>query len=374
MLLQFGGFPNKSFSNIVGAANHHEEKCSADGTCPGDIGEAVVDQTNFDDPRIPELAKKSNEAMTTFTTSQDKIDLHRARDHMSAAVQLAPRNAMLRAILAKILTMLRRHGEALPHYRAILKGGVVITNKLENLAGYVLSLHQSGSAGAAELNEVWPRIVSMPEVPWRSPLQCPASVEETLLAGAQPFPEPERYEIPSLLLKHRDSLLADFERVSSHPKWDSFWKGHRDHDLVSDPKQWTAINLFQMPSGWNKRFCKLARTACKIMRGNLAIEGVVNDKSVGTVDLLRLDAGAVIHPHFGQENWRFVAHFALHSEDVVYLAGNETRSLRTGEVLVLDDTFLHSVENRGKVPRINLAVNFFNPLIKPITYKEWLAQ
>merc|ERR1711972_1147292 len=93
---------------------------------------------------------------------------------------------------------------------------------------------------------------------------------------------------------------------------------------------------------WDPRFCAILPTACKILSGLREVEGIFKGKRSGQVSLLKLEAGTKLVPHFGSVNWRFTAHLGLLVPDNVFIhAGTETRRFKQGELLILDDSFLH---------------------------------
>merc|ERR1712060_789253 len=208
--------------------------------------------------------------------------------------------------------------------------------------------------------------------------QCPDLVDESLLVGAEPFPNPAKIDVTRLLASHKDAILSEFEAFRKKSDWDSefYFKHNQDNDLVqgNDLRRWTEMLLFDRGT-WDHQNCLLFPTPCKVLKGLPAVEGILHGKRSGQVSLLKLEAGTTLVPHFGSVNWRYTSHLGLLvPEDVVMHAGDKSEHFRRGEVLVLDDSFLHSVVHNGTGPRVTLFVNFFHPKTKPLTYDEWLAQ
>jgi len=177
---------------------------------------------------------------------------------------------------------------------------------------------------------------------------------------------------------NREAIAKEFDEFRRQPGWSSEWyfKPNQDNDLVlgNGKAQWTEMLLFDK-GAWDPRFCAILPTACKILAGMREVEGVFNGKRSGQVSLLKLEAGAPLVPHFGSVNWRYTAHLGLLvPENVTMYAGNEFRRFVQGEVLLIDDSFLHSVRNEARGPRVTFFVNFFHPKAKPFTVEEWYAQ
>jgi len=226
---------------------------------------------------------------------------------------------------------------------------------------------------------VWPKVVAKPGVRWRSPLQCPDLVDESLLDAAAPFPPLAGCgPVPRLLVEHREAIEREFEAFRATPGWDSerYFRPNQDNDLVggNEPRRWTEMLLLEKGQ-WDPRACQVLPTACSILRGRVEVEGILHGKRSGQVSLLKLEAGTRLVPHYGTVNWRYTAHLGLLVPDDVWMhAGNESRQYRQGEVLVLDDSFLHSVEHNGTGPRVTLFANFFPPGTKPMSLGQWLER
>jgi len=231
---------------------------------------------------------------------------------------------------------------------------------------------------ATELEQAWPSIAAAPGISWRTPLQCPDLVDEALLDGAVPFPSAEGLRVPQLLMQHKDRILGEFQAFQRQPGWDSsrYFRANQDKDLVlgKRERQWTEMLLFDRGI-WHAAHCDLLPVTCGALRGLLEVEGIAHGKRSGQVSLLRLEEGATLVPHFGSVNWRYTAHLGLLvPKGVSIQAGLEVRPYAAGEVLLLDDSFIHGVEHRGAGPRITLFVNFLHPRVEKVTYEQWLAE
>eukprot|EP00927_Polykrikos_kofoidii_P041115 TRINITY_DN35033_c0_g1_i1.p1 TRINITY_DN35033_c0_g1~~TRINITY_DN35033_c0_g1_i1.p1 ORF type:complete len:425 (-),score=47.13 TRINITY_DN35033_c0_g1_i1:33-1241(-) len=320
-------------------------------------------------PAVTSLMSKAENAI------RQKYNYSLALEYLGKAFLLSPESPGVRQFYASVLLSLGRDYEAWGHFREVFLGGSAVSSDLHFLQQYVLSQHRVGHK--EELQDVWPSISATPGVGWRSPLQCPDHIDESLLDGAVPFPETSGLRVPTLLLQHRDAILAEFNAFQQRSDWQStaYFKPNQDNDLVlgNRPQLWTELLLFDR-GNWDHQACKLFATACRVMRGLIEIEGIAHGKRSGQVSLLSLAAGAKLVPHFGSVNWRYTAHLGLLvPEGVTMFAGEESRAFQQGEVLLLDDSFLHSVVHNGTGPRVTLFVNFFHPSVNPITHEQWLG-
>jgi len=139
------------------------------------------------------------------------------------------------------------------------------------------------------------------------------------------------------------AIMKEFDDFRKQPGWKGLFKPNQDNDLVlgNDGQTWTELLLFDRGS-WDPRYCAIFKTTCKIFGGLRDVEGIFNGKRSGQVSLLKLDA--------------------------------ESRQFQQGEVLVLDDSFLHSVKHGGIGPRVTLFASFFHPKAKPFSPEEWYAR
>lgn len=299
-----------------------------------------------------------------------------ALGYLESAAQLSPRSASVVQFYASVLLSQGHLERALERFQQVFHSSSAFKSDRFFLQQYVLALHRLGRE--AELGRVWPTIVSTPGVQWRSPFQCPDAVDESLLDGATPFPSLRGLRVPSVLQQHAGDILREFEAFRGRDDWmaPQYFRPNQDNDLVlgNQPSHWTELLLFSRGK-WDPKHCALLPTACKVLRGFLEIEGISHGKRSGQVSLLKLDAGATLVPHFGSVNWRYTAHLGLLvPEGVTLHGGGESRPYRRGEVLLLDDSFLHSVEHRGDGPRVTLFANFFHPRATVISYDEWRRQ
>jgi len=311
---------------------------------------------------------KDLEVAPLLQQAADSIKLNRnpeeARELLQKAENISPHNQMVLQMLALVLGSLHEFEGALVRYRKLFSGGVSDpSNDRFVLQQYLLTLQRLGKED--DLQQEWPRLVIAAGLKWPSILQCPDRYDASLFTGASPFPSLEGLRIPRVLASHGAALAAEFSSFAEKPGWDSSanFRSHQDNDLIlgRNLSQWTEMLLFDRGS-WDLRACQFFPTACGILRGLPEIEGVAHGHRAGQVGLLKMEAGTSLAQHFGTANWRYVAHFGLLVPDGVFVtSGGETRQYEQGKVLVLDDSWLHSVEHTGQGARFNLFVNFFHP-------------
>ena len=93
-----------------------------------------------------------------------------------------------------------------------------------------------------------------------------------------------------------------------------------------------------------------------------AVQRARRETSVFTSQFLRLEPGAVIRPHCGEGNHRWVVHLGLDGLDgaSITVAG-ERRGWERGRCLVFDDSYRHQVTHTGKADRLVFALQIENP-------------
>lgn len=323
----------------------------------------------LDEPPTPEVQRLLQAATTAIHKS---YDYPHALGLLERAYDMAPRSSAVLQLYASVLNSQQNVSEAYRHLHTIFNSRSKVAKDLHFLQLYVLSLHRLEKK--EELKKVWPRITSTSGVSWRNPLQCPDMVDESLLDGAVPFPDHTNYNSMRLLMRSVDNISAEFDEFRSRPDWDSaeYFKPNQDNDLVSsnEPARWSEMTFFEKGQ-WQPRTCALMPTVCKVLRLP-EIEGIVHGRRSGQVSLLKLEPGTTLVPHFGSVNWRFVAHLGLLvPENVTMKAGDEKRNFEHKKIIVLDDSFLHSVNHGGDGVRVTLFINFFHPESEIMSYDEW---
>lgn len=319
-------------------------------------------------PEVLKLLDLANKAIRV------KYNYTLALGYIEQAKKLDEKSMDIKQFYAAVLLALDRVQDAWHYSREVFLSGSASSQDMHFLQQYVLTLHRLDKH--EELAAAWPQIASTPGVHWRTPMQCPDMVDEVFLADAVPFPRPEELRVGQLMQEHSAAILKEFNDFRVQPGWKSFFKPNQDNDLVegNEGQKWAEMLLFDR-GAWDPRYCAIFKTVCRIFGGLRDIEGIFNGKRSGQVSLLKLEPGTTLVPHFGSVNWRYVAHLTLATPDnVIMTAGKETRQFKEGEVVILDDSFLHSVSHQGASPRVTLFASFFHPKAKPMTPEEWYAR
>ena len=94
-----------------------------------------------------------------------------------------------------------------------------------------------------------------------------------------------------------------------------------------------------------------------------AVGGEEIRRVTGEVGIFKLAPNSSLVPHTGNSNVRLTAHLGLLvPEGCRLFVGQDTHSWREGELVVFDDAFVHSVENRHpERDRYVLLLNFWKP-------------
>lgn len=83
---------------------------------------------------------------------------------------------------------------------------------------------------------------------------------------------------------------------------------------------------------------------------------------ISSVSFSALHPKSSITPHFGEINWELRCQMPLlNFEDSTITVGGNQQGYFADQLVLFDDTFLHSVENRGDRTRIALLFDFFHP-------------
>lgn len=327
------------------------------------------------DPVISPMQQRIGDLLSEANNAVTKVHNYTmALEHLRKAERLAPSDDDVLSLLARVLLGHGRVEEAHKYLHNLSNSRGEVAKRSSVLQHYVLSFHRLGKID--ELNQIWPDMVAKPGVKWRTPWQCPDEVDEALLEESVPFPAPEHLRVPRILKKNAGIIMKEFEAFRRDPEWSSerYFRPNRDNDFVQGNINWTEMPLYSGGS-WEHRACAILPSVCRALRGLLDIEGIVHSKPSGQVRLLKLEEGTALVPHFGSVNWRYTAHLGLLVPNgVTMTAGRESKSFVQGKVLVLDDSFLHSVEHTGVGPQVTLFANFFHPRTRPITYDQWLMR
>lgn len=121
---------------------------------------------------------------------------------------------------------------------------------------------------------------------------------------------------------------------------------------------WFMLNVVKHGT-WNSLFCEIAPRTCEL----LASRPEISRCAVSNVNVMQLSPGGSVKPHFGNAP-RLTAHLALtvpEPEAVRIRVGHEEATWIEGEVLIIDDTFVHTVRHVGTLPRVVLTAWFCHP-------------
>ena len=112
-----------------------------------------------------------------------------------------------------------------------------------------------------------------------------------------------------------------------------------EENLASASRNWLQLDLRRRGEAVEEG-CALVPTACSLLASHSAVLS-----PMGQAKLSAVVAGARIYPHAGPTNGRLRLHLGLHVPEEGYeiTVGGETASWAAGEVLLLDDSFVHEV-------------------------------
>lgn len=155
----------------------------------------------------------------------------------------------------------------------------------------------------------------------------------------------------------RAELLPLLEGIS-RDDWASANPGAVSAEHLASTDGWFMLSVVRHGE-WNLPLCELAPRSCEMV----ASRPEISRCSVSNVNLMRLAPGAQLKPHFGNAP-RLSAHLSLsvpEPEAAHLRVGAEVATWKEGEVLIFDDTFVHSVSHSGVLPRVVLSAWFCHP-------------
>ncbi|MFT6033103.1 MAG: hypothetical protein ACI854_001636 [Arenicella sp.] len=207
------------------------------------------------------------------------------------------------------------------------------------------------------------------------------TTDKTISFGADNF-SPELFFIPSLPItpfysakelawteqlnqnsdKIRDELTTAMQQQlgqnSLRPYLDENYVDHAKLGELANSNNWLAIDLFKSGE----------------LNSNLAVLFPQTLKALSTLPVYCLDQDPFevffsflkpshsIAPHFGQSNHALTVHLPLDIPPDCFLkVGSEKRSWQQDEVLVFDDSFLHSAHNQSERIRVVLIFSIWHP-------------
>ncbi|MEM7691227.1 MAG: aspartyl/asparaginyl beta-hydroxylase domain-containing protein [Pseudomonadota bacterium] len=127
---------------------------------------------------------------------------------------------------------------------------------------------------------------------------------------------------------------------------------------MADNDSWSAFYLWENGEPVDENQAKCPKTTAAIEKVPLVFSG----KRCPNVLFSRLKAGAVIPPHTGMVNTRFICHLPLViPEGCGFRVGNDTRSWEFGKVWLFDDTIEHEAWNNSQYDRYVLIFEVWRP-------------
>lgn len=153
------------------------------------------------------------------------------------------------------------------------------------------------------------------------------------------FFNPDDFPALPPLADHWESIRAEFDAIEDR---DIPWPEPIHNGL------WTVIGLrFQDRDLPAKALCPITSTLCDAIPG------------LQTCGFSIMRPGCEITPHEGYTSTVLRAHLGLYTNpDSGLKVGDEERSWSAGELLVFDDTAMHSAWNRGETSRVILLLDF----------------
>lgn len=173
---------------------------------------------------------------------------------------------------------------------------------------------------------------------------------------------------PAILKEAENLTLAGFASLEGHGV--EVRGGPTGVVLGPSEAPWRELLLYSNPTGWDEAACARLPSACAALRGAVDVSGAPAAVDVGPdgggaccrVEVLALDAGAVILPHAAPTNARLKSHLGLAGCGGASLTvAGETRRVESGSVLTFDDSFWHGAANDGPATRLVLSVDFWKP-------------
>ena len=156
--------------------------------------------------------------------------------------------------------------------------------------------------------------------------------------------------------------------------------------IVRNQSTWTKLVLFvPEQQEWDETACSHFPKTCQLLRkipelhivstvstragmalwgGEMVAEGVSQHRVVpGELGIFRMGPESALVPHTGSTNLRLTAHLPLVVPGESRLeVGRESVGWKEGEVVIFDDSFIHSAENfHPTEDRWVLLLNFFKP-------------
>ena len=257
--------------------------------------------------------------------------------------------------------------------REIAAANALLRGKYVELLDQTMT-HMRARHGAGDLERLercFHFLSGQEEKTWCHPQQRP----EFLLfpdMPAQPWFDPHTFEWTRRLedaypavLAECEAVLAqrdDFEPYVDHARsedGEALTRSGIDVTSLAGSRSWTAWHLVR-GRRLDDRCARCPDTAAVVESLPLAnVPGYMPD-----VLFSLLEPGAMIQPHYGQNNVRLTVHLGLRVPDGCALkVGDESRPWQAGKVLMFDDSFLHEAWNRSDEDRVVLIFKVWNPAL-----------
>ena len=127
--------------------------------------------------------------------------------------------------------------------------------------------------------------------------------------------------------------------------------------LLDDPR-WSAFHLWRAGAPVAPNAARCPATMAALAQAPIPVIAGRSPMALFS----RLTPGTHIRPHHGMLNTRLICHLPLIAPEGCGLrVGAETRTWRTGEMLIFDDSFEHEAWNRGSETRVVLLFEVWRP-------------
>lgn len=195
---------------------------------------------------------------------------------------------------------------------------------------------------------VWLKMLFLSSFRFENEKQKPHSFYVPYLSStAYPFREHDKYS--KFLEENVETITQEFMKVFE------LEVGTPSQALVQQGK-WNTFPLMRAASLFSKNIEKCPKTWSIVQQCPL-----LNDVR-GGVYFSIIYPGTRISPHCGPSNLKLRYHLTLlEAKDAWIRSGNEWRTWKRGECMILDDSFEHEVKHQGKEIRVVLIVDCWNP-------------
>jgi len=155
-------------------------------------------------------------------------------------------------------------------------------------------------------------------------------------------------------------IRAELEDLLKLPReyWTLNVPGQVNSEHLASPHGWHMLAIVRHGE-WNHLFCKHAQRTCALLGSRPEIQNC----TVSNSNIMQLAPGGLVKPHFGNAP-RVAVHLPLivpEPEAASMQIGDQTLYWEEGKVILFDDTYVHSVNHHGVLPRYVLNVWFCHP-------------